>query len=101
MEFGARRKSLRPLSTLGRDVCGSRVISHEQTALETVASDISAAGARDKPRVGNGIRLSTLIDSSHVWQAPHITNKICEQRRGIVHSPREGQTQRHVQVDHG
>jgi len=47
---------LRPLSTLGRDVCGSRMISHEQTALETVAIDMSAAGASDKPWVGDGIR---------------------------------------------
>ena len=56
MEFGARRKRLRPFSTLGRDVCGSRMISHEQTALETVAIDMSAAGASDKPWVGDGIR---------------------------------------------
>ena len=29
----------------------------------------------------------SFVYSAHVWQAPHITNKMCEQRRGIVHSP--------------
>jgi len=36
-------------------VCGSRMISHEQTALETVAIEMSEAGASDKPWVGDGI----------------------------------------------
>lgn len=41
-----------------------------------------------------------LIEGSHVWQALYLANKMCEQRRGIISSPRESQRQRHVQIDH-
>ena len=44
---------------------------------------------------------STFIDRSYPWQALHLANEICEQRRGIVPSPHERQRQRHVQIDHG
>jgi hypothetical protein len=40
-------------------------------------------------------------DCSRVWQAPYLSNKICEQGRSIVPSPRESQRQRHIQIDHG
>jgi hypothetical protein len=43
----------------------------------------------------------TFIECSHVWQALYLSNKICEQGRGIVPSPRESQQQRHIQIDHG
>src|SRR5580704_11889519 len=39
---------------------------------------------------------SAFIDRSHVWQAPHLVYKTCEQRRGVVSSPRESQGQRQV-----
>jgi hypothetical protein len=43
----------------------------------------------------------TFIDCSHVWQALYLSNKICEQGRGIVPSLRESQRQTHIQIDHG
>src|SRR5689334_13718411 len=47
------------------------------------------------------LRPSTLVNCSHVWQAPDIANKIGEEWRRIVPSPRESQRERHVQIDHG
>src|SRR5690349_21554222 len=41
------------------------------------------------------------VDCSHVWQALYVANKLGEQGRRIVPSPRERQRERHVQIDHG
>ena len=53
-----------------------------------------ARASRTKPGA------STFIDRSHLWQALYLTNEACEQRRGIVPSPRQSERQRYVQIDH-
>jgi hypothetical protein len=44
--------------------------------------------------------LSAFIDRLHLWQALYLSNKTCEQGRGIVPSPHQSKRQRHVQIDH-
>jgi hypothetical protein len=45
--------------------------------------------------------VSALIDCSHFRHALHLLNETCQQGRGIVPSPRQGEQDGYVQVDQG
>jgi hypothetical protein len=58
-----------------------------------------SGGSASQPVTQNLTPLA-FIECSHVWQALYLANKLCEQRRDVISSPRESQRQRHVQINH-
>src|SRR5580658_8202099 len=74
---------------------GDRLAHREGRQASSLSHASKSIQVRLKPS------LSTSIDRSHVRQAAYLTNKTCEQGRGIVFSPRQSKPQRNVQIDHG